>query len=628
MKYLYCICLLILSTQITTAQYWQQAANYTINIDFDVQNHTFKTQQNISYSNNSPDTLTHLFFHLYYNAFQPGSMMDERARTIIDPDHRVADRISKLSPNEFGWHQIKKLTLDGNEQEVLIENTIAEVLLTNPILPGQKVNINLDYESQVPLQIRRTGRNNAEGIDYSMTQWYVKLCEYDEKGWHAHPYVGREFHGIWGDFDVKINIDSDYIVGASGMLKNQDDLKIKKKKKTGELKYKLKGEKTLWHFKAENVIDFAWAADPDYNHIQKVNEQGVILNYYYQDGAKATINWPKLHEYMAAASLFMDNRYGKYPYPVYTFIQGGDGGMEYPMITLITGERSIESLVGVSIHEWMHSWYQLILATNEALHPWMDEGFTSFATSETKNHLRQIGLMEGEVQDNPIYNSMISYTNFALSGNEEALSTHSDHYNTNTAYGVGSYVKGAVYLKQLEYIIGVKAFDKGLLRYYDTWKFKHPNPDRFLRVMEKESGLELDWYNEYFVNTTKYIDYGIDTIYASENKMAKIELSKYGLMPMPLDVLIVTKDDEAFMHYIPTTLMRGEKPMEYLNMVRNVESDWPWTHSQYLLETEIPIDNIAEIIIDPSGRMADVNLGNNVYPQVIIQIEEEENKEP
>ncbi len=618
MKYIlsivFCLCL-----SSSFAQYWQQEANYTIDVDFNVKKHQFDTKQVIEYTNNSPDTLKKAFFHLYYNAFQPNSMMDIRSRTIADPDPRVAERIHLLKENEIGYHRINSLTQDGAPLKVVVENTIAEVDLAKPIGPGEKAIFNLEYESQVPLQIRRTGRDNAEGIEYSMTQWYIKMCEYDYKGWSANPYIGREFHGIWGDFQVNITIDSDYIIGATGMLQNASDLKMKKD--GDEIKYKLKGRTTTWEFFAENVIDFAWAADEDYIHIQRKNDAGTILNYYYQPSEKTVENWPKLHEYMNESSKFMFDRYGYYPYPQYTFIQGGDGGMEYPMITLITGERTMESLIGVSIHEWMHSWYQMMLATNEALYPWMDEGFTSFGTAETMNHLRAISLLPGEAQENPIYNSMVRYAKFSQSGLEEPLSTHADHYTTNTAYGVGSYVKGAVYLKQLEYIIGKEAFDIGLLRYFDEWKFKHPTANDFMRVMEKVSNLELDWYNEYWINSTKTIDFAIDSVYAQKGK-TKVLLSN-SQMHMPIDVFVTDNQENTTVYHIPNTLMRGEKPREFEDLGFEVLSDWPWTHPQYEMELGIPMEDIKEIYIDPTGRMADIDLTNNVFPYIEPELEEE-----
>ncbi len=594
---------------------WQQAADYDMEIDMDVETDQFEGVQTIKYTNNSPDTLDKIFYHLYFNAFQPGSMMDERSLTISDPDKRVGDRISKLSPREIGFQQVNSLTIDGDACEYETEGTILEVKLPKPIMPGKTVKLKMEFLAQVPLQIRRSGRDSKEGIRYSMTQWYPKLCNYDYQGWHANPYVGREFYGIWGDFDVKISIDKKYVIGASGQLQNP--------KKIGmgygdsdKAKMSLKKKRT-WHFVAEKVHDFAWAADPDYTHLTKMAGETEI-HYLFQDGPKTNENWNKLHEAVEVALPYINKRFGKYPYPVYYLIQGGDGGMEYAMCTLITGERTYGSLVGVTIHELMHSWYQMVLGTNEALYPWMDEGFTSYATAEVMNYLRAQGVLEGEPQKDALYNNVRNFANFTQSGMEEPLSTHADHYTTNTAYGAGSYTKGSVFLKQLEYIMGQEAFDETMLRYYHEWKFKHPNTNDFIRVAEKQSGLELDWFKEYFINTTHTMDYGIAEVVGNDEKSV-VKLQKIGVHPMPVDVLIETTDGEQILYHIPLRMMRGEKPNEKFFESYKVGKDWPWTHANYDLEVDIPASKIEAVVIDPTLRMADIDLENNVYPRLNVQ---------
>ena len=188
---------------------------------------------------------------------------------------------------------------------------------------------------------------------------------------------------------------------------------------------------------------------------------------------------------------------------MYVELQGGDGGMEYPLATMITGNRPLNSLVGVAVHEQLHSWYQMILGSNESLYAWMDEGFTSYAESIVENELAREGLVPGKsAEENPFAGAYSSYTFLAKSGKEEPMTTHADHFNTNFAYSLAAYVKGAVFLNQMEYIIGKDVFDRGLLTYFKTWRFKHPNANDVTRVFEKESGLELDWYKEDWVNTT------------------------------------------------------------------------------------------------------------------------------
>ena len=601
------------------ADRWQQRVAYDMEIDFDVKTHQFKGQQEIKYYNNSPDTLDRVFYHLYFNAFQPESMMDVRSRTIADADKRVGGRISTLKEDEMGYHKVISLKQNGQLVKTQTEGTILEVTLAQPLLPGKKAKLEMEFEAQVPVQIRRSGRDNAEGISYSMSQWYPKLCEYDYQGWHANPYIGREFYGVWGDFDVKIKIDRKYAVAASGVLQNVDKMghgySDKNTKKRG-----LFGKKKLeWNFKAENVHDFAWGADPDYKHIIATTDAGTELHYLYQENERTQDNWENLHKAMNEAEKYMNKRFGKYPYPVYSFVQGGDGGMEYPMLTLITGERSYSSLVGVSVHEWMHSWYQMLLGTNESLYAWMDEGFTTYGSAEVMNHLKRKGLIPGEPVDNPHYNNVRGYARFTKSGMEEPLSTHADFFNTNAAYGVGSYTKGCVFLKELEYIVGTEDFSKSILRYFDEWKFKHPNPNDFIRVVEKTSDLELDWFKELWVNSTATIDYAFNSVEEENGKLA-IKLQKLGKIPMPIDLTIVLKDGTEEKFYIPTRIMRGEKNDDLFSGA-TLMPDWPWTHSHYTLHPKAKLAEISNIYIDKSERLADVNIEDNVWP--IIEVEKE-----
>ncbi len=609
-RILFVILLIISFNNISNAQVerWQQSVKYKMDVDFLIKKHHANGNQTIEYTNNSPDTLTKIFYHLYLNAFQPESMMDVRSRTLPDPDSRVVDRISKLIKAEQGYQIIHFLKMNGKPAKYKSVGTILEVELPEPILPHSTVKLEMAFTAQVPLQIRRTGRFNSEGIEYSMAQWYPKLCNYDYQGWHADPYIAREFYGIWGDYDVKITLPSDYVVAATGVLQNKDEMGYGYSDKEP----KERPAKQTWHFKAENVHDFVWAADPDYKQIVYKAHDGTILRFFFQPGEKTTANWEKLPAIIDESFRFINEKYGKYPFPEYSVIQGGDGGMEYPMATLITGERSMISLVGVTIHELMHSWYQMVLGTNESLYHWMDEGFTSYASSEVMNHLKLKKLIPGEYEKNPHSQVVRGYINFALSGKEEALITHADHFQTNTAYGVASYTKGETFLEQLRYIIDEKAFDKGMLNYFDTWKFKHPNPNDFIRIMEKASGLELDWFKEYFVNSTQTIDYAID-----DARGKAIYLKRIGNMPMPLDITITTNKREVIKYYIPLEMMRGEKEGDRFYDGFTVLKDWPWTHPNYKINLDMAAKDILKIEIDASQRLADTDRSNNVYPKVL-----------
>jgi hypothetical protein len=584
--------------------YWQQRAEYIMDIDFDVEKHRFKGKQKLIYHNNSPDELDRVFYHLYFNAFQPGSMMDVRSRTIMDPDPRVRDRIAKLKADEIGYHKILSLKQNGKPLNYEVVGTVLEVQLAEPIKPGKKAVFEMEFESQVPVQIRRSGRNNAEGIAYSMTQWYPKMAEYDEQGWHAHPYIGREFYGVWGSFDVTIHIDSSYVVAATGVLQNPQEIGHGYEDKNQALK-RPKGNKLHWHFKAENVHDFAWAADPDYQHTTAQVPGGPTLHFFFQADANQSGNWDKLPGYMIEAFQIMNREFGQYPYPVFSFVQGGDGGMEYPMLTLIVGRGSLDRLVGVATHEFIHNWYYGILATNEALYPWMDEGFTSFAEDYVFDKIMGIH------SPNPFKSSYDSYFRLVQYGLQEPLSTHADHYNTNMAYSIASYSMGAIFLRQLSYIIGEEAFRKGMLDYFNTWKFKHPTPNDFIRIMEKASGLELDWYKEYWIYSTKHIDYAIDKV-VSKGTKTEITLRRVKEMPMPIDLHVTLASGEKHIFHIPLQIMRGAKKGNTQNY--HVEADWGWVYPTYTFEIPFPIDNIRQIVIDPEEYMADIDRGNNTYP--------------
>jgi hypothetical protein len=590
---------------------WQQRVNYEMQIDMDAAKHQYHGLQHLVYTNNSPDTLDKVFYHLYFNAFQPGSMMDVRSRTIEDPDSRVADRIFKLKPEEEGWIRLNGLKQNGQPVRYVMDETILKVMLNEPLMPNSSVTLDMDWNAQVPIQIRRSGRDNKEGVAYSMAQWYPKLCEYDYQGWHSNPYIAREFYGVWGDFDVTINIDKNYVVAAGGYLQNPLEIGYGYEE-PGQTIKRPSGDRLAYHFKSPNVHDFVWAADPDFTQLKINADDGSIMHFFWKKGKGYDENWQKLATIMNKARNSMNAHFGKYPYKEYYFIQGGDGGMEYPMATLIQGSGAVPNLTGTAIHEQLHSWYQMILGSNESLYPWMDEGFTSYAEAIVGNELAATGILSWrKFSENPHTNTYRGYQSLAQSGKEEPMSTHADHYSTNYAYSLASYVKGAVFLNQLEYIIGPQNLSAGLLRYFNTWKFKHPNPNDFIRVMEKQSGLELDWYKEDWVNTVNTIDYGVQKVDTLQDGKTKITIERRGKMAMPLDILVTYRDGQKDLFYAPLESMRGEKPAEnYYNRI--ILPNHRWVDPVYTFTTA-KSNPVVKIEIDPTGRMADINKANNVW---------------
>lgn len=616
-------------------QRWQQEVKYTMNIDVDTATNRFKGKQRIVYKNNSNEKLDKVFYHLYWNAFQPNSSMDMRSRELgkkevngrPDWDGRVKDRIFNLKENEIGYQKIQSLKMNGLPQSFTYHETILEVKLTSPILPNTSVVFDLEFEAQVPLQVRRSGRDNPNtGVRYSMSQWYPKICEYDEEGWHPTPYVAREFYGVWGDFDVTINIAANYKIGATGVLVNAASIGWGYDK-PGTALLPCKTPNRSWHFKGEKIHDFVWAADPDYNHVVRKVNDGLTLHVIYNnkpDDVNNDKEWTKVADAAVKVLPFIEKNFGKYPYPQYSFIQGGDGGMEYPMATLLNGPS-----LGTVFHEWMHSWYQMMLGSNEGQYAWMDEGFTSYAEdlvtrfyndntpaikeyqdalAKNPNNERLKDMLSAMPEDHS--GSYASYFSLAKSGLEESMCTHADHYNTNFAYSVDAYSKGEVFLEQLGYIIGADARNKALLNYYQQWKYKHPNPNDFVRIAEKASGMQLDWYRQYWIHSTKTIDYAIDSLW-EEDGLTKIRLKRNGLMPMPVDIMVTAKGGDAELHQIPLNLMFGSKVPE-TKVKTVVEEEWKWTHPYYILKLNKRLTEISNVEIDPSKRMADVNRKNNL----------------
>ncbi len=577
--------------------YWQQHVDYTMNIDMNVDNYQFDGTQKLVYTNNSPDDLDTVFYHLYFNAFQPDSEMDIRLQNIEDPDRRMIDsnkksRIASLKPNEIGFQKIISLKQDNQDVKFEVIGTILKVTLNHIIKSGEKTTFDMVFKGQVPVQIRRSGRNNAEGVELSMTQWYPKLAEYDFEGWHADQYIAREFHGVWGNFDVTINIDKEYLLGGTGYLQNPQEIGYGYEKKDTEVK-RPKGKKLSWHFIAPNVHDFTWAADKDYTHDVMEGPNGVMLHFIYQKDDSIKENWKALQQDTYNTMEFYNNYVGAYPYKQYSVIQGGDGGMEYGMCTLITGKRDLNSLKGVVRHEMAHSWFQFVLASNESAHPWMDEGFTSFINTMADQKL------DGK-KDFPLDRVYKTYNYLVNSGKNEPLTTHSDRYHTNMAYGINSYYKGQIFLSQLGYIIGKDNLEKTLKKYYTDFKMKHPTPNDIIRSAEKVSGMQLHWYLTEFVETMHKIDYGIKSVNEKEITLERIEQ-----MPMPIDLKVTYIDGSMENFNIPLRMTYGTKPTN-----ATLLKDWAWAYPTYTFKTK---KEIKKVEIDPSKLMADSNLENNVF---------------
>jgi hypothetical protein len=621
MKKSYYFLLIVLAFNKISAQnstYWQQHVDYKMDVEMNVKNYQYKGKQELVYTNNSPDTLKRVFYHLYNNAFQPGSEMDARLQSIKDPDPRMINkikvgdteikesRIKTLKPDEMGYLKISNFKQDGMVANAKTVGTILEVTLVKPILPNAKTTLTLDFDGQVPIQIRRSGRNNSEGVELSMAQWYPKIAEFDFEGWHADPYIAREFHGVWGNFDVKITIDAAYVLGGSGYLQNKNQIGHGYQDEGINVVYP-KNTKTLtWHFYAPMVHDFTWAADKNYLHDIVKGPNNVDLHFLYKNNPKIIDNWKALQPLMVNVMDLFNKTVGDYPYKQYSFIQGGDGGMEYAMCTLMLGNGTLNGLLQTAPHELGHSWFQHILASNESKHPWMDEGFTSYLEDLALNQIAD------KKVENPFESAYKAYYKLVESGKEQPQTTHGDRYDENRPYSVSSYSKGEIFLAQLGYVIGKDNLSKTLKRYFQDFKFKHPTPNDIKRTAERVSGANLDWYLTDWTETTNTIDYGIKEV-KEDGNFSKITLGRIGRMPMPIDVLVEYTDGTKESFYIPLRMMSFEKENPNPEIKRTVLSDWAWAYPTYEFSISKNKNTIKKITLDPSGLMADVKQADNSY---------------
>ena len=585
-----------------------------MDVTVDVKTYQYKGIQKLVYTNNSADTLHRVFYHLYNNAFQPGSEMDMRAQSIADPDGRYLtkarkSRIAKLQPNEIGFLRISNFKQDGASAIIKEVGTILEVTLAKPILPGTSSVLTLNFDGQVPLQIRRSGRNNSEGVELSMAQWYPKMAEFDFEGWHADPYIAREFHGVWGNFDVNITIDKNYILGGTGYLQNRNEIGFGYEEK-GIKVIKDSSQKTLtWHFVAPNVHDFTWAADKKYLHDVVKGPNGVDLHFLYKNDSKIIDHWKKLQPIMAKVMDYYNKTVGNYPYTQYSFIQGGDGGMEYAMCTLMLGTGTLSGMTETAVHELAHSWFQHVLASNESKHPWMDEGFASYIEYLAMNEIAE------KKSANPFEAFYAVYYKLVESGKEQPLSTHGDRFDLNRSYSIASYYKGALFLTQLEYIIGKENTRKTLKRFYNDFKFKHPTPNDIKRTAERVSEANLDWYLTDWTQTLNTVDYAIRNVEGATDGVQRtgVTLERIGRIPMPIDILVEYTDGTKETYYIPLRMMSFEKENPTPEIRRTVLGDWPWAQPTYFFEIKKSKATIKKIIIDPSSLMTDVKKANNVF---------------
>jgi hypothetical protein len=395
-------------------------------------------------------------------------------------------------------------------------------------------------------------------------------------------------------------------LGGTGYLQNQNEIGYGYQDKGINVVYPKNAKTLTWHFYAPMVNDFTWAADKEYLHDIVKGPNNVDLHFLYKNNSGIIDNWKALQPKMVSIMDIYNKEVGDYPYKQYSFIQGGDGGMEYAMCSFMLGDKKADSMLKTAAHELAHSWFQQILASNETKHSWMDEGFSTYIEYKALNEINS------NKAENPFKKVYSSYYKLNESGKEQPQTTQVDRYDENKSYSSASYYKGCIFLSQLEYLIGKKNVKKTLKRYYQEFKFKHPSPNDITRTAERVSGANLNWYLTEWTQTTNTIDYGITAVKESENKTS-VSLERIGRMPMPIDLLIEYTDGSKESYYIPLRMMNYEIENETPDIKRTVLNDWAWAMPTYNFTIAAKKSSISKITIDPSGLMADIKQADNSF---------------
>lgn len=607
------------------SDYWQQDVHYRIAADVDEQTDIISAKMELSYWNNSPDTLYEVFFHLYQNAFQPGSFHD-----LFDQGNGHKHTFGKYESEGKGT-EVLALTVNGAEVEQELDNTILRIVPNSLILPNSKTEFKIEFKTffdQGSMGRRMKKFKSGEFTHFDGVHWYPRISVYDPKfGWTTDQHLGHEFYGDFGTFDVALTFASNYVVDATGFLLNRDkvlpdelqkklDLKNFSDKPLGEpasiiIPYDSTEHKT-WIFHAENVHDFAFTADPNYR-IGEAEWNGVKCIALARETNAS--GWQNAADYTAKTIKVLSEGIGMYNYHKMIVADARDG-MEYPMLTLDGGWDP--NYRGLLVHEIGHNWFYGQVGNNETYRAALDEGFTQYLTAYGLRKIDGDTVVEEEaegwyrkkfekprlaIDDEIYYGFMRSATKYR----DPQLNTHSDQFDQNYYHGYGHvYYKTAAMLYNLEYVLGDTLFNRALKNYFEEWKFRHPYFDDFRKSVGRFTKADLNWFFDQWLESTKHIDYAVGGIRKQEEGKYRIRFKRNGDMQMPIDFTVIDRNDSVHHFHIPNTWFVKETDATVLPK---------WTgfgnmNKKYDAEVIVP-EGIKRVIIDPTTRLADVNMLNN-----------------
>lgn len=608
--------------------YWQQDVAYTIRAKMDEDKNVIDGSELLYYWNNSPDTLKVLYFHLFQNAF----IKDSRLYNLYIAN-KQKPKLGKYENQGLGI-VITSMSVDYNPVDIELDNTVMKVRLRQPLLPGARAAIKVDFQTYYDNGSirRRMKMYDAWGFKhYNGTQWFPKICVYDRKfGWDTYQHLNREFYGDFGSYDVTLNFPSNYIIEATGVLQDREktlpdtlreklDVKNFANKKWDEapsvvIPYK-KGERREWHFKADNVHDFAFTADPTYR-IGTAYWKGIECVAIVQEPHAS--GWQHAADYVAKIIQTFSEDIGMYQYPKMVAADAADG-MEYPMLTLDGGREP--GFHGLLVHEIGHNWFYGMVGNNETYRASLDEGFTQFLTSwglrridgDTEIHDRQKSWYRrlfAEPVNVMDRNTLYGYTVTALNQNELPLNTHSDDFHSALDHGGGYgmvYYKTASMLYNLQYVLGDSLFHSALKHYFSQWRFAHPYFEDFRASIINYTHVDLNWFFDEWLETTKQVDYSVSGISRIDGADSfAIKFRRKGEMQMPVDFTVTAKNGGIQSYTIPNTWFAKDEGIPALAKWYG----WGKMYPTYTAHVQVP-SGIRSVQIDTSYRLADRDWEDN-----------------
>lgn len=592
--------------------YWQQDVYHHIQARLDDQRDLLEARMTLQYHNNSPDTLRHVFFHLYQEAYTAGSYLERRDR--------------RAMPEGAGT-TVHTLQVNGTDLRTEQDNTVLKAWLPAPLAPGDSVRFTCTFTTHWAMGLpRRMKLFNAWGFKhYDGVHWYPRIAVYDRRrGWDVQQHLGHEFYGEFGAFDVELDLPHHYIVEATGWLQNRDEVlpaELRARLDIANFKDKPWNERPsviiapdgvsrkVWRYHAENVHDFAFTADPTYR-IGEAEWNGVLCVAVAQEPHAS--GWQNAAAYTAEIIRVFSEDFGMYAYPKMVVADARDG-MEYPMLTLDGGrDPGYRSLLA---HEVGHNWFFGMLGNNETYRAFLDEGFTQFLTAWALERIDGDTLVTDPppsrfaaryqppllARESEIYRG---FMRDAVRGEVPPINVHSDEFGHVSGLGGGYghvYYKTAAMLYNLQYVLGDSLFLEAMRHYVKQWRTCHPYPEDMRQSFVDRAGMELDWFFDQWIESDKRVDYAVRRVERRyRDSGQKIHLRRRGSMQMPLDIRVTARDGSVHDFHVPNTWF--VKRTHATVMPR-------WTgfdklNRDHVLRVDIP-SGIDQVTIDPSGRLAD-----------------------